>query len=109
MNFYDTPRWHRARRKALRRYGPTCMKCGSTHNIEVDHIIARGRGWFGQKYEFSLRNLQILCHDCNQEKGVDFADYRPWYWRLILPIRDVESWGRRHENMRKRLRDAFWR
>lgn len=90
-DFYDGWRWRLVRRVALWLYGRRCMRCGSAHRIEVDHIIARGRGWFGLKYQYSPRNLQVLCHRCNQAKGVEFADYRPWYWRLILPIWDEKS------------------
>jgi 5-methylcytosine-specific restriction endonuclease McrA len=90
-DFYDGRRWHRKCDWAIRFYGRRCMKCDATNHIEVDHIIARGRGWFGEQYQYSRRNLQVLCHDCNQTKGVKFADYRPWWARLLLPIKDERS------------------
>lgn len=48
-----------------RRYGERiCRLCGSTEQLEVDHIIPRSRG--GQSYP---SNLQTLCKRCNMSKG----------------------------------------
>lgn len=41
-----------------------CRKCGSSRNLEVDHIIPISKGG---KTEMS--NLQTLCHRCNVKKG----------------------------------------
>lgn len=52
-------------------YGEKCMRCNSTNNLQLDHVLALARG--GQH---SLNNAQILCAPCNQSKGVKPADYR---------------------------------
>lgn len=41
-----------------------CVQCGSRENLEFDHIVPVARG--GSNTE---RNIQLLCADCNREKG----------------------------------------
>ena len=43
-----------------------CVKCGSTKNLEIHHIIPHARGGSNR-----LENLQLLCRSCNRMKGVD--------------------------------------
>lgn len=45
-------------------YGYRCNHCGTTDNLEVDHIWPLSKG--GQHW---LINLQILCSPCNKKKG----------------------------------------
>lgn len=58
--------------KLGRRYGFKCLRCGSGDNLEVDHIDPVSMGGTSD-----LENLQILCRDCNAEKGAQRIDYRP--------------------------------
>ncbi len=46
-----------------------CKYCGSTLNLEIDHIIPISKGG---KSEYN--NLQTLCHRCNINKGTDIID-----------------------------------
>ena len=41
-----------------------CAGCGSTENIEVDHIVPIARGG-----RHAVGNLQALCRSCNASKG----------------------------------------
>mgnify|MGYP002152208539 CR=1 FL=1 len=43
-----------------------CVKCGSTKNLEIHHIVPHARGGSNR-----LENLQLLCQRCNRMKGVD--------------------------------------
>ena len=73
-SFYDSDEWLILRRIPLKLYGRTCMKCGSTTKIHVDHIKPRS---LHPLLELELQNLQILCKDCNNEKSnKNEADYR---------------------------------
>jgi hypothetical protein len=46
------------------RDGNRCRKCGSTRDLEVDHIYPISKGG-----KSTFDNLQTLCHRCNIEKG----------------------------------------
>jgi len=41
-----------------------CIKCGSTENLEFDHIILFTKGGSN-----TYRNIQLLCEKCNREKS----------------------------------------
>ena len=43
-----------------------CVKCGSTKNFELHHIVPHAMGGSSR-----LENLQLLCQRCNRMKGVD--------------------------------------
>ena len=56
--------WARRRAKIFDRDGWKCVRCGSTKDLTVDHILARSLGgtdWLG--------NLQTLCGTCNTNKA----------------------------------------
>ena len=74
-DFYRGWEWKKARFITIKRYGPTCMCCGSTERIVVDHILPRRKR---PDLELDLENLQVLCNDCNMGKSWDdTTDFRP--------------------------------
>ena len=48
----------------LAEYNYCCAGCGSTLDIEYDHVIPQCKG--GRD---SVDNMQILCHHCNNRKN----------------------------------------
>jgi len=53
------------------KFGMKCLKCGSTENITIDHIIPVKLGG-----ENTFDNIQPLCASCNSSKGTKIKDYR---------------------------------
>jgi 5-methylcytosine-specific restriction endonuclease McrA len=58
------PEWLASR--IFHRDNGRCRKCGSTQQLQIDHIIPVSRG--GATTE---ENLQLLCRDCNLSKGAN--------------------------------------
>lgn len=54
-----------------RRDGFRCAACMSVDDLELDHIKPVSRGGSNR-----LDNLQLLCRDCNAQKGTEQIDYR---------------------------------
>jgi len=52
------------RNKIFKRDGYKCLQCGTTRNLQIDHIIPFIAG--GTTIE---SNLQTLCKNCNLSKG----------------------------------------
>lgn len=76
--FYQSPEWKALRYKALVKYGNRCMACGRAPKdrviIHVDHILPRSTY---PEHALTLKNLQILCEDCNISKSnKDETDWR---------------------------------
>ena len=49
----------------LERDEHTCQNCGSTAELQIDHILPERRGGLATK-----ENLQTLCRNCNIRKGM---------------------------------------
>ena len=43
----------------------SCVKCGSQQDLQFDHTVAVANGGSNE-----VDNVQLLCRDCNLEKGV---------------------------------------
>lgn len=55
-------------------YGDSCLKCGATDRLTLDHIVPLALGG-----AHSTNNFQILCQSCNSAKGArNSIDYRSY-------------------------------
>ena len=59
----NTAAWKRLRAQVIARDGGQCVKCGSTEQLEADHIQPRATG--GQH---TPDNLRTLCRRCNRAR-----------------------------------------
>lgn len=63
-----------ARRKAEWFEGKSCVECGSTENLELDHIDPATKitnaiwSWSEERRNAELAKCQVLCHDCHVKK-----------------------------------------
>lgn len=75
IEFYSSPEWRRLRYRAIIKYGRRCVCCGTTKGqVHVDHIKPRSKF---TNLALDIRNLQVLCEDCNMGKGAwDQTDWR---------------------------------
>jgi 5-methylcytosine-specific restriction endonuclease McrA len=53
--------------EVFERDGGQCVKCGSTRDLQYDHVIPYSRGGS------SAANIQLLCSDCNLAKSNRFV------------------------------------
>lgn len=64
---------HQVRARILKKYNHTCAACGSTEDLEIDHIIPLSRGGWEDE-----ENMQVLCRTCNRSKS-DKVDYSQFF------------------------------
>ena len=60
---YDS-KWRRLS-QMMRAAHPWCVKCGSTKDLTLDHIISLANGGTND-----ASNAQVLCRKCNSQKGM---------------------------------------
>lgn len=54
----------KTRKEVLDKYNHSCVYCGSTERLEIDHIHPVSKKGISQ-----IANLQVLCKPCNLKKG----------------------------------------
>jgi hypothetical protein len=64
MRFYSSAEWRALKKIALSIYGSKCMVCGSTKDINVDHLVSRQ---IDKSKELDINNLGVLCETHNLE------------------------------------------
>lgn len=104
--------WMAARRNAFF-HDKCCVQCGSTENLELDHIDRNEKedhnvwSWSEERRQKELAKCQVLCYDCHLEKtrkenqrdicknGHPFTDentqYRKEGWKRCRTCRRIES------------------
>lgn len=57
--------------------GKSCARCGSTKNLELDHIDPATKvshriwSWSEVRRQAELAKCQVLCHSCHQHKSTE--------------------------------------
>jgi 5-methylcytosine-specific restriction protein A len=67
----STRKQQNRRRRVLERDGHTCLRCGTTAALTLDHVIPVSMGGTN-----APGNLQTLCEPCNQWKANRAMDFR---------------------------------
>lgn len=79
MAKYMTERYHRRRNDFIEKRGGCCEKCGSTDQLEIDHVDPAQKGfdigkalsgWAESRIQEELSKCQVLCSDCHKKKSV---------------------------------------
>lgn len=91
MNNYMKLRYSHRRDEAIEKLGGRCTVCGSSENLEFDHIdantkeitIARGSSMSETRWLEEISKCQLLCHTCHVDKHKSqFPCNTPQkYWR----------------------------
>lgn len=76
MNSYMKNRWEERRAKAIEKLGGKCVKCGTSSNLEFDHIlpetkkmtIARASSMNEKFFWEEVAKCQLLCKSHHIEK-----------------------------------------
>jgi hypothetical protein len=76
--FFSSRQWKELRYRAFKEHGTKCLLCGHGREdglaIHIDHIKPRSKF---PDLQWDLKNLQVLCEDCNIGKGNwDETDWR---------------------------------
>lgn len=81
------------RQNIFRRDGNSCLYCGSTRDLTLDHVMPRSRGG-----NSSWENLATACKSCNNKKGQltpeeagMFLRQRPFRPSFIMFLRELSG------------------
>lgn len=118
MRKYMLKRYHRRRSDSIEKLGGKCVVCGTTDNLEIDHIdrstktMAISGLWSCniQRYEAELKLCQLLCEQHHKEKtsrensvdhGGGKTGKRNCYCELCAPLKRAYARERRQLNTRR--------
>jgi len=83
---YSNEYYQRKRTKLIEQFGGQCVKCGTTENLEFDHIDRNTKSHkishllasssFQSAVE-EAQKCQLLCNSCHIEKTNEFGDNLP--------------------------------
>lgn len=71
----------RAKRRADFFMGKTCVRCGATEELQLDHIDRNTKvhhgiwSWSEERRNSELAKCQILCLPCHKTKTIESVDY----------------------------------
>jgi 5-methylcytosine-specific restriction endonuclease McrA len=77
MRLYMKRMWNERRKLAVDHLGGKCVKCGSVHKLEFDHIdpstksftIASRPSASNKRFWEEIAKCQLLCEECHKRKS----------------------------------------
>jgi hypothetical protein len=87
--FYSSKAW-KAARAIVHEAQDKCQACDSKHKLHVDHIKPLRYFWTKR---LDISNLQLLCKDCNMEKGssTDWVLHEARMEKLNAPPMEIKN------------------
>jgi hypothetical protein len=115
MREYNKERYWKLKAEAHERLGGKCVKCGSTENLEIDHIdrrtksidVTRFCSVSREKFLAELPLCQLLCTDHHKEKtiaersvphGGGLTGKKNCRCELCAPLKNAYARARRQQN-----------
>lgn len=74
--FYKSEEWKEKKKEVYQNLYKMCCVCGSEEKLVVDHIKPLRFFW---EERLNIENLQILCDECNLEKGSMRGWTKEWH------------------------------
>ena len=116
MRKYMLNRYYEKRNEFIILFGGKCIKCGSTEELEFDHIDPSTKqfnisdAWKfnnrNEKLQIELDKVQLLCSSCHKEKHKSphgtLARYRDCKCELCLTVK--REYMREYRKTHKRIR-----
>lgn len=81
QEYIHSDAWQRRRKRAIKRAGGKCQRCGSTERLEAHHLTYARLG------REKPADLIVLCHACHQAEHSPHADAGATFGRLVRAIR----------------------
>lgn len=118
MRNYMKDRYHRLRAKAIEILGGKCAVCGSTENLEIDHVnradktidLGKLTSVSLERFSNELKVCQLLCEEHHKQKtsressvehGGGKTGKRNCYCELCAPLKRAYARERRQLNTRR--------
>lgn len=100
-----------AKRRATWFENKSCVQCGSTERLELDHVDPSTKvdhciwSWSEERRNFEIAKCQVLCYDCHRRKSNAFLSettaHRPHPHRKLTNEQVLEIRMRKDEGPRK--------
>ena len=91
---YSKTYYRQRRSELLNRLGGECVICGSTENLEFDHVdpntkslsIGKLLSYSKETVDEELKKCQLLCKECHKAKTKEYLKQRPVEKRWTSPF-----------------------
>jgi len=104
--FYNSKEWKELRSSVKKELTNMCPVCGSEDNLVAEHIKPVRHFW---KERLNRENIQLLCHDCNLEKGSMLNWTLEWHLRnkksLSIERVSIDYKKKKEEERRQIIKD----
>ena len=74
------------RKAVMSRDNHQCRRCGSTKQLEIDHIVEQSMGGGDD-----TSNLQVLCRKCHWIKTQSFIQARKRHWASVKERKEYSA------------------